>query len=83
MSVKELFSWDLACFRLPTHPEMRKMVENSEGSGAASKILETIGKKYIVLKFATPAGQYILHTWTKELLTTCREGIILRGVLQT
>ncbi|KAI9716690.1 MAG: hypothetical protein M1812_005228 [Candelaria pacifica] len=83
MSVKELFSWNLACFRLPTHPEMRKMVENSKGSRAASKILETIRKKYIVLTFATPAGQYILHTWAKELLTTCREGIILRGVLQT
>ena len=59
LCVKELFSWNLSCFRLPVHPEMRKLEKVSKSSEIASKILETVSKKYLVLTFLTPAGQYI------------------------
>ena len=55
--VKELYSWNLSCFRLPVHPEMRKLEKVSKGSEMASKILETVNKKYLVLTFQTPTGQ--------------------------
>ena len=59
LCVKELYSWNLSCFRLPVHPEMRKLEKVSKGSEIASKILETVSKKYLVLNFPTPTGQYI------------------------
>ena len=59
LCVKELYSWNLSCFRLPVHPEMRKLEKASKGSEIASKILETVNKKYLVLTFSTPAGRYL------------------------
>ena len=60
LCVKELYSWNLSVFRLPVHPEMRKLEKVAKGSETASKILETVSKKYLVLTFPTPAGQYIV-----------------------
>ncbi|KAL2038376.1 hypothetical protein N7G274_009027 [Stereocaulon virgatum] len=54
LSVKELNSWNLACFRYPRHPEMRKLETTKQGSEAASKIMEITSKKYIVLTFTGP-----------------------------
>ena len=59
LCVKELYSWNLSCFRLPVHPEMRKLEKASKSSEMASKILETVSKKYLVLTFSTPAGGYV------------------------
>jgi hypothetical protein len=57
LSVKELNSWNLACFRHPRHPEMRKLETIKQGSEAASKIMEITSKKYIVLTFTGPIGK--------------------------
>ena len=59
LCVKELYSWNLSCFRLPVHPEMRKLEKVGKGSEIASKILETVSKKYLVLTFSTPSGLYL------------------------
>ena len=58
MSVSQLYSWNLACLRHPHHPEMRKLETISKNSDAASKIMESASKKYIVFDFATPTGKF-------------------------
>lgn len=57
LCVKELYSWTLSYFRLPEHPEMRKLGKVSKGSEIASKILENVSKKYLNLTFPTIAGR--------------------------
>lgn len=57
LSVKELYSWNLSYFRLPVHPEMRKLGKASRSSDTASKILENVSKKYLTLTFPTIAGR--------------------------
>ena len=59
LCVRELYSWNLSCFRLPVHPEMRKLERAGRGSEMASEILETTSKKYLSLTFPTVTGQYV------------------------
>lgn len=61
ISVNELYSWNLSYFKLPVHPEMRKLEKASKGSEMASKILETISKKYLSLTFPNLAGQFVVR----------------------
>lgn len=60
LCVNDLYSWNLSCFRLPVHPEMRKLEKVSKGPEIASKILETVKKKYLVLTFPTAAGRFVV-----------------------
>ena len=41
---------------------MRKLEKVGKGSETASKILETVSKKYLVLTFSKPAGQYTVSS---------------------
>lgn len=65
--MKELNSWNLACFRHPRHPEMRKLETKQE---AASKILEITSKKYIVLTFPEPTGPASKQSFSNETVWT-------------
>ncbi|KAK3178116.1 hypothetical protein OEA41_000249 [Lepraria neglecta] len=70
LCVKELYSWNLACFRHPRHPEMRKLETIKQGSEAASKILEITSKKYIVLTFPGPTGPAGKQSFSNETVWT-------------
>ena len=70
LCVKELYSWNLACFRHPRHPEMRKLETIKQGSEAASKVLEITSKKYIVLTFPGPTGPAGKQSFSNETVWT-------------
>ena len=61
---------------------MRQLENPGESADIASRVLETVTKKYLVLTFPTPAGQYTTDAKTRIIILN-RKTNILHGIHRT